>query len=536
MRLNYFTGETDTCQKTFDEIGFDNFGAIMMIHGANENSTLDVQIQNVEFSDVGQAYRTARNPVNFHMTDDMTGSYIKGCSFRDSHNRAIVLNGANNLEVRDNVAYDIDASAFFIGDSTGNTFDGNVVLNVKSISGGLNSDFTAAAFLISNPDNVLTNNLAAGCDSHGFWFNLAVHPTGPSFDETICPQNIPLGNFSGNTAYANGGYGVWTFETYTPQIDGSTAPSNGVCQQKRYKAMKASFNEITAWNNFVGVALVKGSGLRVENSILVQNSFANFRGVTSFTAPKISYSLPETEVTDDSLSDKFYGLSNSVIVGRTHSEELWQLNQGVNGYTEIGMAIPFGYGVGAEDTAFINFGQGTHALKWTKIRENYIAYSSYPFWVLRLKFENVYQKGIFSRAYEAVVHDVDNSLECSTGPAKILPNLTILPEDSYTTCSSFDNSLIEAISVPYSMRFHQFSFDVIHPKYLYTLENKAMFSRDNQSMAATHSFRREGPFGRGYSVTLPDGGEPIELRFDGPEIQNISLKIVATDYQVRLSN
>ena len=516
----------------------------MTVHGANENSTLNVKIENVEFTYVGQAYRMSRNPVGFHMTGDTTGSYVNKSSFHNSFNRAITLNGANNIEINKNVVFGIDASAFFIGDATGNTFDGNVAVNVKSIPGGLNTDFTAACFLISNPDNDIINNVAVGCDSHGFWFNLPIHPTGPSLDDTVCLQNTPLGKFSRNTAHSNGRYGIFTFETFTPQMDGSTPPPNGICKQKPRNAISATFSETTAWNNFVGVGFVNGSGLRCDYCILVQNSHANFRGVTSVLGPKISYSWPARKkrgvVAAYSLGDVFYGLSNSVIVGRTYSDALWQPNQGVNGVTEIGAAIPFGYSVGIENTAFINYNvQSTYPLQWTKIRENYSAYSCYPLWVLGLTFENVYHKGIFRWMYEAVVHDVDNSLECSpgdSGPSKILPYLPILSPDSYETCTWFDNSLIEAISVHDSMQFHQFSFDVIHPSYF---ENKAGFSRDNRSMTATYSRRREGKLGRGFSVTLPDcgdGGGPIRWHFENSEhIQNISVKIVISDVQVSIN-
>ena len=549
--LSYFiTGELDSCgQERFgEELGFDKFGAIMTFHGANENSTLGFKIKDVEFTNVGQAYRAGRYPVNIYMTGDSTGSYVNKSSFHNSFNRAMALNGANNIEIIENVAFNIDGSAFYIGDATGNTFDGNVAVNVKSISGGLNTDFTAACFLISNPNNDIINNVAVGCGSHGYWFNLPIHPTGPSLDDTICPQNTPLGNFSRNTAHSNGRYGIFTFETFTPQMDGNIPPLNGICKQKTQKAISATFSGITAWNNFVGVGFVNGSGLRCDYCILVQNSHANFRGVTSVLGPKIPYSWPARKkrgvVAAYSLGDVFYGLSNSVIVGRTYSDALWQPNQGVNGVTEIGAAIPFGYSVGIENTAFINYNvPSTYPLQLTKIRENYLTYSGYPFWVLGLTFENVYQKGIFRRMYEAVVHDVDNSIECSPGdsgpskvPSKILPYLPILSPDSYETCTWFDNSLIEAIIVPYSMQFHQFSFDVIHPSYF---ENKAGFSRDNRSMTATFSRRREGTLGRGFSVTLPDcgdGGGPIRWHFEDAEhIQNISVKIVISDVQVSIN-
>ena len=512
-----------------------------MIHGEDENTSLQVHLEYVEMTNVGQAYRMSRHPVNFDMNGDMTGSYVRGCSIHTSFNRAIAVQGTNNLLVEDNVAYDIQAHAFFIGNGgeVGNTFEHNLAVSVKSSSGGLNSDFIPAAFLASSMGNTLTNNHAVGGEWHGFWFTLPEHPTGPSFDESICLQNVPLGEFSGNTAHSNGGHGLWTFQRYTPQKDGNTPRTDGNCKQSIQNSIAAQFSDQRAWNNFVGVEFVDGSGLQCVNSILAQNSFANFRGVTSFGGPKISYSFPTRKKRGssppESLGDVFYGLDNSVIVGRTNSDALWQLNQGVNGVTEIGAVIPFGHSVAMQHTAFTNFYQSnTYAMQWTEIRGNYLAYSGYPLWVLGLTFDNVLKTGIFRWMHEAIVYDVDNSLKCSLGdsPAKILPSLPILPPGTCPTCSSFDDALMEAITCPYTMRFHQVVFDVAHPSYL---DGKnAVFLSENRSMTGIYSTKREGVFSQGYSATLPDG-YTITLQFeDAEDIQNISMRAVFYDFKVNV--
>ena len=66
----------------------------------------------------------------------------------------------------------------------------------------LNTDTTPACFWITNPTNFYFDNVCAGSEQHGFWFDLQPNPTGPSFTTSVCPQGMPLGAFDRNAAHS----------------------------------------------------------------------------------------------------------------------------------------------------------------------------------------------------------------------------------------------------------------------------------------------------------------------------------------------
>ena len=72
---------------------------------------------------------------------------------------------------------------FFLEDGieSGNIIDSNVAIGVKRSSSLLNTDLWAAAFWITNPNNTIINNRAAGGSHNGFWYNLPKRPTGPRY-------------------------------------------------------------------------------------------------------------------------------------------------------------------------------------------------------------------------------------------------------------------------------------------------------------------------------------------------------------------
>lgn len=98
---------------------------------------------------------TGRYPIHFHMSGDVTGSYVRGCAIHHTFNRAVTIHGVQGLLVEHNVAYHVMGHAYFIEDGieTGNTIQYNLGVHVTSSSSLLNVDVTPGTFWITNPNN-----------------------------------------------------------------------------------------------------------------------------------------------------------------------------------------------------------------------------------------------------------------------------------------------------------------------------------------------------------------------------------------------
>ena len=97
-----------------------------------DSGLASAHIEYTEFTYVGQAFRIGRYPIHFHLNGNMNGSYIKGCSIHQAHNRAINIHNSHNLLVQENVVYDVKGGSIFLEDGieTGNMFRENLVLKV----------------------------------------------------------------------------------------------------------------------------------------------------------------------------------------------------------------------------------------------------------------------------------------------------------------------------------------------------------------------------------------------------------------------
>lgn len=120
----------------FDGKGADQYGVQIMIHRTGPHPTpirsllpyMAVlnpmfyflfflsfsRIENTEVRYAGQAFRLGRYAIHFHLSGNMSGSYVRNCAIHHSNNRALTAHGVHNLLVEGNVAYDIRGHAFFV--------------------------------------------------------------------------------------------------------------------------------------------------------------------------------------------------------------------------------------------------------------------------------------------------------------------------------------------------------------------------------------------------------------------------------------
>lgn len=194
------------------------FGAHMMIMNLASKVTVD----GVEFRRVGQAGNLARYPIHWHLLSyggdglllgDAIGHNIKNSSIWQSAQRCVVIHGTNGVQVLNNICQDIKGHAFFLEDAVErrNVFDGNLALMVRppnSTQRVLASETPTfkrgpSGFWLTNPDNIVRNNLAADAQGNGFWMAFPRKPQGLSTAVAMLPDRLPHGVFASNTAHSN---------------------------------------------------------------------------------------------------------------------------------------------------------------------------------------------------------------------------------------------------------------------------------------------------------------------------------------------
>lgn len=164
-------------------------------------------IEGIEIKQFGQQGTLGRYPIHYHLSSNAIGSKIVKNSIRKSHQRCIVIHGTDNVLVQENIAYDTLGHCFMLEDGieTGNMFKSNLGAltgtPAKIIPDNEETDDQPATFWITNPTNYFNDNIAAGSNSSGFWFELKKR--GPRAVLYPSPVALPLGSFSGNVAHSN---------------------------------------------------------------------------------------------------------------------------------------------------------------------------------------------------------------------------------------------------------------------------------------------------------------------------------------------
>jgi hypothetical protein len=198
------------------------------------------RVSNVQFYKMGQKQRLARYPFHWHMlAADGAGQFIRDCSIVNSFNRVLSIHGTDFAEVEGNVAYDHIGHGILLedGGEENNIITNNLIMGTRMAAlqaayvGGVSPptdaeellDFnkneaviptdnshnevqnrSPAAFWITNPNNFMDGNIAAGTMGTGFWFALPAKPTGLSANNTYFntrePYKNDLGSFEGNAA------------------------------------------------------------------------------------------------------------------------------------------------------------------------------------------------------------------------------------------------------------------------------------------------------------------------------------------------
>ncbi|XP_037651430.1 PKHD1 like 1, tandem duplicate 1 [Sebastes umbrosus] len=436
------TGEfsTQTCfQGRFgEEIGSDQFGGCIMFHAPRPNENLAIgRLEYVEVFHAGQAFRLGRYPIHWHLMGNIDfKSYVRGCAIHQTFNRAVTIHNTHRLLVEHNVIYDIMGGAFFIEDGieTENVLQYNLAVFVKQSTSLLNDDVTPAAYWVTNPNNVIRHNVAAGGTHFGFWYRMHEHPDGSSYDRNICQKRVPLGEFYNNTVHSQGWFGIWIFKDFFPMKDGgcrSTTPEPAV------------FRHLTTWNCEKGAEGVNVGAVQFNNFVMVNNEKAGieYKRIMQWAVSGFGEEGGAT-------------ISNSTIVG--HVDEL---GLGANYCTRRGVIAPLEDGLSVLNTKFINFNRGSCAAIGVA-RIDGTCVDRCGGWAVRfsgIQYFNSPHKAGFRWEHEVQLVDIDGSLTGNIN-YKVVPMSPLLDPAHCSQSADWSVGFPGAVC-DHTVDFHRLSFN-----------------------------------------------------------------------------
>ncbi|KAF7655004.1 hypothetical protein LDENG_00062160 [Lucifuga dentata] len=438
---------TQTCfQGRFgEEMGSDEFGGCIMFHAPRPNENLAIgRIEYVEIFHAGQAFRLGRYPIHWHLMGDINfKSYVRGCGIHRTFNRAVTIHNTHRLLVERNVIYDIMGGAFFIEDGieTGNILQYNLAIFVKQSTSLLNDDVTPAAYWVTNPNNIIRNNAAAGGTHFGFWYRMHEHPDGASFDRNICQKKVPLGEFSNNTVHSQGWFGIWIFQDFFPMKDGG-------CLSRTPEP--AGFRNLTAWNCEKGAEWVNVGAVQFIGFVMVNNEKAGVEAKRIIQSTVSGFGEEGGAM-----------ISNSVIVG--HLDELGLGNEYCTGR---GVIAPLDDGLSVLNTKFINFDRSSCAAIGVASIQGTCA-NFCGGWAARfsgIEYHSTSNKAAFRWEHEIQLVDTDGSLTGITN-SKVVPMSNLLNPAHCSQNAEWSVGFPGAVCDE-TIEFHRLSFNNPSPSSL----------------------------------------------------------------------
>jgi cell migration-inducing and hyaluronan-binding protein len=169
----------------------------------------------------------------------------------------------------------------------------------------LPSDARPSTFWITNPDNTISDNVAAGSRGFGFWCAFPAAPTGLSTGQPDLPRTTPLRQFSGNSAHSDASGGLNVDDG--PRPDGTTETTNYAPRTDpavQSDPVVAQFAGFRAWKHRGRAVWLRGRNLELTGAILSDNGIgATFAASESFVRQSsfigrsgLVASLPSTTV------------------------------------------------------------------------------------------------------------------------------------------------------------------------------------------------------------------------------------------------
>jgi cell migration-inducing and hyaluronan-binding protein len=251
-------------------------GHIILLGGATG------RISNIELVNMGQTGLEGHYPVHWHMAGNVEGQYFQNNVVWRSNNRCVTIHGTRNLVVERNVCYDHLGHGYFIeeGAETGNRLVGNLGVLTRRPEHHrriIPSDAQPSTFWVTNPDNILIDNVAAGSEGLGFWLAFPERPIGLSAGSTERPSRQPLREFRGNVAHSNAHGGFFVGDGPGPDGHPVGVRYNPVRLRPggHQEPAMAYFTDLVAYKNLRRGIWLEGSNQTVVRVTLADNEIAS---------------------------------------------------------------------------------------------------------------------------------------------------------------------------------------------------------------------------------------------------------------------
>ncbi|XP_056273684.1 fibrocystin-L-like [Pseudoliparis swirei] len=491
---------TQTCfQGRFgEETGSDQFGGCIMFHAPTPDKNLAIgRLEFVEVTHAGQAFKLGRYPIHWHLMGDVAGkSYVRGCAIHRTFNRAVTIHNTHHLLVEHNVIFDIMGGAFFIEDGieTGNVLQYNLAVFVKQSTSLLNDDVTPAAYWVTNPNNVIRHNVAAGGTHFGFWYRMHEHPGGSSYDGNICQKKVPLGEFYNNTVHSQGWFGIWIFKDYYPMKDGG-------CRSKTPEP--AVFRGLTAWNCEKGAEWVNVGAVQFKDFLLVNNEKAGIEAKRI-----LQWAVGGFGEADGAT------VSNCTIVG--HVDEL---GLGDDYCTHRGVIAPLDDGLSLLNTKFVNFDRSSCAAIGVAAIDGTCP-DRCGGWSVRFsgnQYFNSFNKAGFRWEHAVQLVDTDGSLTGNIN-YKVVPMSPLLDPAHCTQSAEWSVGFPGAVC-DHTVTFHRLALNNPTPS---SLKAKDIILTNAHGSSAVPYLKKRMTHKLGWMALIPSGQKYNWFFQDADHITNIT--------------
>ncbi|XP_030054595.1 fibrocystin [Microcaecilia unicolor] len=359
--------------KSERKLGSRDMGAVVIVQSFQSEPSL-IHLEGVQFKYVGQSFQKSLSALNIAGNVHMNDSYIRGCSVWDSFSRGLSLSKIHDLQVENNVFYNIMGHGLLVGQwlEQGLRIRRNALIGLSGTNGLSNIEaLFPVGIYIRAPTNVIEDNTVFGA-GYGYFFHFA--PGGPS--------QAPLQSFSKNSANFCMRYGLRVYPEYQPQRAG--------------KAAIAIFQNFRAYGSQGGAQIDRSANLQLQNFQIY--SCRNFGiGVTE--------SLGNTSIT------------NSLLIGRFANQSIRCMLAGLKTPKRLELSV--------SNTTFVNFDQSSCTAIST-CSECYRGQGGFTVKTEQLKFLNSPFQTAFPFPHSAILEDLDGSLSGWEG-SHLLAHMDTLP-------------------------------------------------------------------------------------------------------------